>query len=68
MIEAVLRTTTNVQRNWTCGSCRAAITELPFEPDPNRLGTLKCRDCHRKAMADRGDSEAETAEDIDDSN
>ncbi len=41
--------------NWTCGSCGAAITELPFEPDPSRLGTLKCRDCHRKAMAERGD-------------
>lgn len=41
--------------NWTCGTCGAAITELPFEPDPSRLGTLKCRDCHRKSRQDRGD-------------
>jgi len=42
------------QGNWTCGSCGAEIKELPFEPDPSRESTLKCRDCHKKAMADRG--------------
>ena len=36
------------QGNWTCASCGGAITELPFEPDPSRLGSLSCRDCHRK--------------------
>lgn len=40
--------------NWTCGLCGNPITELPFEPDPARLSTLKCRDCHRKAVAERG--------------
>ena len=40
--------------NWTCGTCGGAITELPFEPDPSRLGTLKCRDCHRKSRDERG--------------
>lgn len=40
--------------NWTCGTCGNPITELPFQPDPARLGTLKCRDCHKKAMAERG--------------
>ena len=39
---------------WTCGTCGGAITELPFEPDPSRLGTLKCRDCHRKSRDERG--------------
>lgn len=41
--------------NWTCGTCGGAITELPFEPDPSRLGTLKCRDCHKKSRQDRPD-------------
>lgn len=40
--------------NWTCGTCGAPITELPFEPDPSRLGTLKCRDCHKKSRDERG--------------
>ena len=40
--------------NWTCGTCGGPITELPFEPDPNRLSSLKCRDCHRKSVAERG--------------
>ena len=39
---------------WKCGSCSAAITELPFDPDPERLGQLLCRDCHRKRREDRG--------------
>jgi len=34
--------------NWTCGDCGNPITELPFKPDPDRVGSLKCRDCHRK--------------------
>ncbi len=44
-----------VQGNWTCGTCGAGINELPFEPSPDRLDSLKCRDCHKKAQADRGD-------------
>lgn len=43
-----------VQGNWACGTCGAPITELPFTPDPNRLNTLKCFDCHKKSVAERG--------------
>jgi CxxC-x17-CxxC domain-containing protein len=32
---------------WACSKCGGKITELPFEPDPNRLSQLLCRDCHR---------------------
>jgi len=41
--------------NWTCGSCGGSINELPFEPDPARVGSLKCRDCHSKSRDSRGD-------------
>lgn len=40
--------------NWACGVCGNPITELPFNPDPSRLSTLKCRDCHKKTLAERG--------------
>lgn len=36
------------QGNWACSKCQAPITELPFEPDPQRLDQLLCRDCHRQ--------------------
>ncbi len=36
------------QGEWKCGTCDGAITQLPFEPDPSRLGGLKCSDCHKK--------------------
>jgi CxxC-x17-CxxC domain-containing protein len=39
--------------NWKCGSCGAAISELPFQPDPARESQLQCRDCHR-AKRDEG--------------
>ena len=42
------------QGNWSCGKCGAAITELPFEPNPDRLGELKCLDCHKKFRESRG--------------
>jgi DNA-directed RNA polymerase subunit RPC12/RpoP len=32
--------------NYVCAKCGKSITELPFQPDPNRLDGLKCRDCH----------------------
>lgn len=32
---------------WMCAVCGAPITRLPFEPDPDRLMFLSCRDCHR---------------------
>ena len=40
--------------NWKCSSCQAAITELPFPPDPNRLGQLLCKDCHRAKKQSMG--------------
>ena len=40
--------------DWKCSKCGAAITELPFEPDPSRLGQLLCRDCHREKRMSRG--------------
>lgn len=36
--------------DWKCGSCGGAITELPFQPDPAREGSLKCLDCHKKGQ------------------
>lgn len=32
---------------WACSKCQTSIEELPFAPDPSRLGQLLCRDCHR---------------------
>jgi len=42
------------QGDWKCGSCGGAITELPFQPDPGREDSLKCRDCFRKNDGGRG--------------
>lgn len=33
--------------SWNCSKCNKEITELPFEPDPDRVSQLKCRDCFR---------------------
>lgn len=44
-----------VKGNWTCGTCGGNISELPFTPSPDRLASLKCRDCHKKSQGDRGD-------------
>jgi len=33
--------------DWKCADCGKAITELPFEPDPNRTDNLRCRDCYK---------------------
>jgi CxxC-x17-CxxC domain-containing protein len=35
-----------IQGNWKCSECGAEITELPFEPSPDR--PIYCRDCHKK--------------------
>lgn len=35
------------QGNWQCSDCNSQITQLPFEPDPARTGSLLCRDCYR---------------------
>jgi len=34
--------------NITCCDCGAEIKELPFNPDPARLDTIRCADCMRK--------------------
>ncbi len=31
-----------------CADCGVDIKELPFEPDPNRINTIRCIDCLRK--------------------
>lgn len=35
-----------VQGNWKCSECGVAITELPFEPAPDR--PIYCLDCWKK--------------------
>ncbi len=35
---------------WACSKCGAAIQDLPFKPDPSRVGALLCRDCHRQRV------------------
>ncbi|MDA2922043.1 hypothetical protein MYX07_02115 [Patescibacteria group bacterium AH-259-L07] len=39
------------QGNWNCSECNAEITELPFEPAPDR--PLYCRDCWRQKRSQR---------------
>lgn len=41
------------QGDWKCSGCGAAITELPFQPDPAREDGLLCRDCHSKKRDER---------------
>jgi len=36
---------------WKCSECGATITELPFEPAPDR--PLYCKDCWRKKRDER---------------
>jgi CxxC-x17-CxxC domain-containing protein len=40
-----------VKGNWKCSECGAEITQLPFQPQEDRLGTLKCLDCHRASRS-----------------
>jgi len=42
--------------NWKCSKCSTAITELPFEPDPNKFDQLLCRDCFREKRQSFGGS------------
>ena len=41
------------QGNWKCAKCGAEITELPFQPDSDRLDQLNCRECHRQKRSFR---------------
>lgn len=34
--------------NIKCRDCQTPITELPFNPDPARVDSLRCRDCLKK--------------------
>jgi len=34
--------------NIKCCDCGTSITQLPFNPDPERLNTIRCQDCMRK--------------------
>ncbi len=36
-----------------CRDCGTSITQLPFEPDPSRLDSIRCRDCLRKFREQR---------------
>lgn len=36
------------QGNWKCSKCGTEITELPFQPDPEKIDQLQCRDCFRQ--------------------
>jgi len=41
-----------VQGNWKCSSCGTEITEMPFEPSPDR--PIYCRNCWKKQRDERG--------------
>ena len=41
--------------NWKCADCGKEITELPFQPDENRLDSLRCRDCYKPKKTFRRD-------------
>jgi len=43
---------------WKCTDCGAVIESLPFAPRKDEAGKvtgLRCRDCHAKVKAARGD-------------
>ncbi|PJE69537.1 MAG: hypothetical protein COU98_01525 [Candidatus Staskawiczbacteria bacterium CG10_big_fil_rev_8_21_14_0_10_38_10] len=40
-----------VKGNWKCSECGAEITELPFEPAPDR--PIYCRECWRNKRNQR---------------
>jgi len=40
-----------VKGNWKCADCGAEITELPFEPTPDR--PIYCRECWQKKRDQR---------------
>jgi hypothetical protein len=39
--------------NIKCRDCGTAIDQLPFQPDPARLDTIRCQDCMRKYRESR---------------
>lgn len=40
-----------IKGNWNCAECGAEITELPFEPSPDR--PIYCRECWSKKRSER---------------
>ncbi|PIR72339.1 MAG: hypothetical protein COU42_01600 [Candidatus Nealsonbacteria bacterium CG10_big_fil_rev_8_21_14_0_10_36_24] len=40
-----------IKGNWKCADCEKEITELPFEPSPDR--PIYCRDCWSKRRNER---------------
>jgi CxxC-x17-CxxC domain-containing protein len=40
-----------IKGDWTCSECGAKITELPFEPSPDR--SIFCRECWSKKRQTR---------------
>jgi len=36
------------EMNIICKDCGAPIAQLPFNPDPNRLNSIRCQECMRK--------------------
>lgn len=41
-----------IKGDWKCSECGVAITELPFEPAPDR--PIYCKECWMKKRGDRG--------------
>lgn len=41
-----------IKGDWKCSQCGTAITELPFEPAPDR--PIYCKDCWRKMRDEKG--------------
>ncbi|MFH1451119.1 MAG: CxxC-x17-CxxC domain-containing protein [bacterium] len=39
------------QGNWKCADCGAEITELPFQPSPDR--PVRCHECHMKQRSQK---------------
>lgn len=39
--------------NIKCRDCGAPIDQLPFNPDPARLDSIRCQDCMRKFRESR---------------
>ncbi|PIQ93032.1 MAG: hypothetical protein COV69_00180 [Parcubacteria group bacterium CG11_big_fil_rev_8_21_14_0_20_39_14] len=42
-----------IQGDWSCAECGTKITELPFEPSPDR--PIYCRECWMKKRRNRFD-------------
>jgi len=40
-----------VKGDWKCSECQTAITELPFNPAPDR--PIYCKECWSKKRAER---------------